>query len=353
MSVLLVIIIPATILGATWLLLLSRVSEEDWVAAAFCRVLDNRAAIERLRQKVAVNQELLSEYHGLAAKVMQIILGGEKEKEIRKLEERSEELQQGNLRSVNLFSMPGYVLQRWVPSIGMGSIHREILGKCTELYGKKYAANKAGQLMAQLLSYPIIGLFITLTLGAILLGFGDTKGGAAVLSLGTMLVLVLVYALYDEICDQLKKRRAAISRQFPNVVSKLALLVTSGMIMDRAWRETAQSQMGELYIEMRKTADELDNLVEPSIAYAGFIDRCNTKETTKLASAIIQNQSKGNAEVGQLLKSMAHEAWQERRHTAKRDSEAANSKLMIPTMMLFIAILVMILVPITSSFSAF
>jgi pilus assembly protein TadC len=125
------------------------------------------------------------------------------------------------------------------------------------------------------------------------------------------------------------------------------------MIMDRAWRETAQSQTGELYIEMRKTADELDNLVEPSIAYAGFIDRCNTKETTKLASAIIQNQSKGNAEVGQLLKSMAHEAWQERRHTAKRDSEAANSKLMIPTMMLFIAILVMILVPITSSFSAF
>ena len=137
-----------------------------------------------------------------------------------------------------------------------------------------------------------------------------------------MLVIVLVYALYDELGDQINKRRAAISRQFPNVVSKLALLVTSGMIMDRAWRETAQSQSGELYMEMRKTSEELANLVEPAAAYAGFIDRCNTKETTKLASAIIQNQTKGNAEVGVLLKAMAHEAWQERRHTAKRADDS-------------------------------
>jgi tight adherence protein C len=47
---------------------------------------------------------------------------------------------------------------------------------------------------------------------------------------------------------------------------------------------------------------------------------------------------------------MAHEAWQERRHAAKRDSEAANSKLMIPTMLLFLAILVIIMVPVVINF---
>ena len=65
----------------------------------------------------------------------------------------------------------------------------------------------------------------------------------------------------------------------------------------------------------------------------------------------IQNQSKGNAEIGVLLRGMAHDAWQERRHSAKRDSEAANAKLMIPTMLLFIAILVMIMVPVALNFS--
>ena len=352
MPVLFVILIPATVLAAVWLLLLSRVSEEDWVAAAFCKVLDNREAAEKLRQKAAANEKALEECQGLTRKVGSLLLGGGKEKEIQKLEEQSAALQQGDLRSVGLFAMPGYVLQRRFDSIGRGAVHKGVLEKCLELYGKKYAPNKARQLMAQLLSYPIIGLAAALALSAMMVGLGNTTGGLAVLSVGTLLVLVLVYALYDEVGDRLKKRRAAISRQFPNVVSKLALLVTSGMIMDRAWRETAQSQSGELYMEMRRTADELDNLVEPSAAYAGFIDRCNTKETTKLASAIIQSQSKGNAEIGSLLKSMAHEAWQERRHTAKRASEAANSKLMIPTMLLFIAILVMIMVPIATNFSA-
>ena len=169
---------------------------------------------------------------------------------------------------------------------------------------------------------------------------------------GALLIVVLTYALYDEVNDKLKKRRAAISRQFPNVVSKLALLVTSGMILDKAWKQTAESQDLVLYREMRKTVNELDNLVDPTAAYTNFLGRCNTKETTKLASALIQSQSKGNAEIGALLKGMAHDAWQERRHTAKSASEAANSKLMIPTIMLFIAILIMIMVPVAMNFTS-
>lgn len=341
----------ATILMAIWLLLLGMVSNEDWVAAARNKVLDNRQQIDKLRMKNAANANRLLQYHGAAAKVMSIFLGGTSEKEIAKLEKQNEALQKGNLRSVCILPIPGYVLLRRITSISNGSIYRTVMEKSIELYGKKYATDKAKQLIAQLLSYPLIGLSFTLVLGAILVGTGNQMPGLGVMLGGSLLVFVLVYALYDELSDRLNKRRAAISRQFPNVVSKLALLVTSGMIMDRAWRETAESQELELYIEMRKTSDELTNLVEPSVAYMNFIDRCNTKETTKLASAIIQSLSKGNAEIGALLKSMAHEAWQERRHTAKRDSEAANSKLMIPTMLLFLAILIIIMVPVVINFS--
>lgn len=149
----------------------------------------------------------------------------------------------------------------------------------------------------------------------------------------------------------MNKRQDAIRHQFPNVVSKLALLVSSGMIMDRAWRQAAESGDGELYLEMRRTADQIDNLVSPEAAYGEFINRCNTKETSKLASAILQNQSKGNAEIGKLLRDMAAESWLERRNLAKRDSDKANSKLMIPTMLLFLSILVMLMVPVVRSFS--
>jgi tight adherence protein C len=283
---------------------------------------------------------------------MKLFLSGGSEKEIAKLEKQNALLQGGNLKNVSIFVMPGYVLQRRVEAINRGGVHKTILTKNLELYGRKHAENKTKQLLAKLLSYPIIGVAVSLALGSTVMAAGNTNVGLAILSIGTVLVLVLVYAMYDEVSDQANKRREAIARQFPNMVSKLALLVTSGMIMAKAWKETAYSQDLTLYREMRKTSEELDNLVNPEAAYGAFISRCNTKETAKLASAILQNLSKGNAEIGILLKGLAREAWLERRHIAKRDSEKANSKLMIPTMLLFLAILIMIMVPVAMSFSA-
>ena len=258
----------------------------------------------------------------------------------------------GKLGNKDIMAMPGFVLQRKYDKIATSDLRRKLLSQYTELYGKKYAPERTAQLLARMLSYPIIGVAVALMLGALLISCGNRPGGLAVMLVGALLIVVLTYALYDEVNDKLKKRRAAISRQFPNVVSKLALLVTSGMILDKAWKQTAESQDLVLYREMRKTVNELDNLVEPTAAYTNFLGRCNTKETTKLASALIQSQSKGNAEIGALLKGMAHDAWQERRHTAKRASEAANSKLMIPTIMLFIAILIMIMVPVAMNFTS-
>jgi tight adherence protein C len=341
----------ATVLTVIWFVLLGMVADEDWSIAAYNKVLENREQVKKIKVKDAGKQEQLAQYHGLSRTVMSLFLGGGSSKEIAKLERANEALQRGNLKRVNIFAMPGYVLQRKFDAIGKGGIHKNILTKSNELYGKKNAANKTKQIVAGLLSYPIIGVSLSLAIGGICIGGGQTTLGLAIVSAGTALILILAYAIYDDVSDKVNKRRSAISRQFPNVVSKLALLVTSGMIISRAWNETARSQDLELYQEMQRTSDELDNLVSPETAYGNFITRCNTKETAKLASAILQGMSKDTSEIGRLLQNMAREAWLERRHTAKRDSEKANAKLMIPTMLLFISILAMIMVPIAMTFS--
>ena len=348
---LIVIMIIATLLTAAWLILLGRVTREDWISAAYSKVYDDITAANKMRLKHRERREKLIRFKGIATMGLRLLPGGGLDKKIKNLEKAALRLRKGDLRSLGVFSLPGYVLQRQFESIGRGGIHKAIMTRSFELFGKKHAANKTKQLLAKLLSYPMIGVAMMFDLGAILMGIGSVTAGAGILGIGTILILVLVYAMYDELSDRVKKRRIAIGKQFPNVVSKLALLVTSGMIMDRAWKETAYSQESELYLEMRKTAEEMDNLVGPGAAYSNFINRCNTKETSKLASAIIQNLSKGNAEIGVLLKNMAREAWQERRRNAKRDAEKANSKLMIPTMLLFIAILVMLMVPVAMNFS--
>jgi len=348
---LIIILIIASLLLIGWLLLLGRVAKEDWVHAVHAKIYDNRYAIKKLHAKSNKSSRRLAGYFGAIQSLVEKSTHDSITKNIIRLEKDVADLQIGNIKCINIFLMPGYVLQREFVAIGKGEIHKLILTRCYEMHGKKYATCKAKKLLAQILSLPLIGIACILILGVIILGVSGSTIGMSVIAIGLMLMLTLVYAMYDELNDLVKKRRKAISKQFPNVVSKLALLVTSGMIMERAWKETAYSQETELYKEMQKTSEELDNLVSPESAYSNFINRCNTKESAKLASAIMQNLSKGNAEIGKLLKDMAREAWQERRHTAKRDAEKANSKLMIPTMLLFLAILVMLMVPIAMNFS--
>ncbi len=346
------VLLFATVLIAAWIYLLFAVKDEDWLKAARGRLLNNRIQIEKLKKEDMQIQEKLQKYHGVSRKFMKIFLDKDIPKKIAKLREENRQIQNGNMKSVGIMDMPGYAVLRRFKGINSSGIYRKIRSTYFELYGKKYPDLLTQNLMAKLFSYPLIGVGASLALGAIVMIAGEQTAGIGIMTIGTVLILVLVYAMYDEVADLVNKRRDAIARQFPNVVSKLALLVTAGMIMDRAWRETAESGEGEIYQEMRRTADELDNLVSPEAAYSAFIDRCNTKETTKLASAIMQNQSKGNSEIAILLKQMAAEAWNERRNLAKRDSENANSKLMIPTMLLFGSVMLMLMVPVVMSFSS-
>ena len=69
MIVLVIVLVPATVLAAAWFWLLGRVTREDWVTAAYNRVLDGRLEEERLRRKDARREEMLARYHGVAAKV--------------------------------------------------------------------------------------------------------------------------------------------------------------------------------------------------------------------------------------------------------------------------------------------
>jgi len=343
------ILILATILLVAWIILLGRVTHGDVVPAMHAKYLDKLIELKKLKVKDKSAKEKLKTYDGITLIILKNTVFRDLEKNIQKLEREIEGFSQ-DTASVNPLIMPGYVLLREVQAIGKGSLHKTIFSKNFELHGKKNALCKTKQLLAKILSYPICGVASVLILGAILLGENSPAISFTVMGIGTALILVIIYAMYDELGSMVKKRQKSISKEFPNVVSKLALLVTSGMIMDRAWKETSYSGESELYQEMRKTSQELDNLVSPETAYSNFISRCNTKESAKLASAIIQNLSKGNAQVGKLFKDMAREAWQERRHMAKRDAEKANSKLMIPTMLLFLAILVMLMVPIAMNF---
>ena len=85
---------------------------------------------------------------------------------------------------------------------------------------------------------------------------------------------------------------------------------------------------------------------------AGKLDKTATAAAaTKLATAIIQNLSKGNAEIVKLFRSLNDESWMEHKHNARRMGEKIQSKLLLPTMLMFGGIIILVIVPVMSGFS--
>lgn len=215
--------------------------------------------------------------------------------------------------------------------------HKKIK-EISEVYGSKYSRYHFYILRGGQFTYGLTFMTISLELAAM-------SAEIIVAFLGVVLTGLLVYYLEETFNDKLKARREELILDFPAVLSKLTLLVNSGMVMREAWKKVAYGGDRELYVEMQNTLKEMDNGEAEIDAYLNFANRCFVKEIRKFASTMIQNLQKGSSELAMFLKDMSDEMWEEKKHVVKRKGEAAASKLMMPTVLIFIGILILIMVP--------
>lgn len=185
--------------------------------------------------------------------------------------------------------------------------------------------------------------FLLLVLGLVLYGIANN---IAVVFVVLMFAFVAFYYIGTLPEETLKKKTAGILNQFADVVSKLALLVNAGMILKEAWIKVSETGEGELYDEMRRAVEQMNNGVSEVDAYAEFGTRCISPEIKKFTSTVIQGLVKGNRELVEMIKQQSREIWDAKRHNVKQQGEKAASKLMIPMMIMFFGVLIMIVVPI-------
>lgn len=215
---------------------------------------------------------------------------------------------------------------------------RKRIHEIAEVSGKKYAQYYFYVARGAEFTYA----YLVLT-GMFLLAAAADSAQLAVL--GIALAQLAAMYVEQELNNKLADRRDALAADFPQVLSKLALLVNSGMVMREAWNKVAESGAGVLYQEMKVTMQEFQNGVAEVEIYRNFAERCGLKDIRRFSSTMVQNLQKGNAELAFFLREMADEMWEEKKHLAKRKGEAAASKLMLPTACIFIGILIMIMVP--------
>lgn len=214
--------------------------------------------------------------------------------------------------------------------------------KISEIKGKKYAPYYYYVMTGQKVSYAATIIPFVILLAAL-------ANSVEALLFGTVITVLLLWYINELTQDKLQERRDELIKDFPSVLSKLALLVNSGMMLREAWRTVSSNGEGLIYREMRLTIEEMNQGISEMEAYQNFAERCEVKEIKRFASSVTQNMLKGNAELAKVLKEMSDEMWNEKKNLVKRQGEAADSKLLIPTVLIFAAVLIVIMVPMFTS----
>lgn len=165
---------------------------------------------------------------------------------------------------------------------------------------------------------------------------------------GALIFIGIFLAIYVELklTSLVEARHDEILLALPNVLSKMALLVNVGTTFREAWRLACDSTGGILGDEMKATTKLIDNGLAEKDAYVDFADRCRIQQVKKMVSIICQNLEKGSSELASALKEISIDAWTEKKHIVKRLGENANTRLVIPMIIMFAGVIVMVVVPI-------
>lgn len=189
-------------------------------------------------------------------------------------------------------------------------------------------------------------LSLALTFTPIGLMLGSLIGSGIGYLCGLAIAFVLTYGVNSSINSSVERKKDAIISEFPQMVSKLTMLINAGMLVRRAWDEVANSNFEEpLYEEMRITSKDIQEGMSIELAMKDFSTRCAVKEIRKFSSIYVQSVNRGASESIESMKAMADEAWIQKKQIAKQQGEIAAQKLLLPNMIMFVGILVVVVVP--------
>lgn len=160
--------------------------------------------------------------------------------------------------------------------------------------------------------------------------------------------------------EQIKKRNRLLEMEYSDLVSKMALLLSSGMTLQGAWKKIAAAYeekrridaVAEMpaYEEMVTACREMESGIGEQRAYERFGERCRQARYRKFSNILAQNLRKGNQGIVLLLEQEAESAFEERKSTAKRYGEEAGTKLLFPMMIMLGIVILILMIPAVFTF---
>ena len=182
-----------------------------------------------------------------------------------------------------------------------------------------------------------------------------SQGTESLLWIMFVVVSILLYINEDaKIQTQVEKKNKALVLEYPEFVSKLALLAHAGTTIKGAIakiisiydeEKKRNEKINYCYEELRIALYEMENGVYEERAYENLGKRVKLPSYVKLSALLSQNVRKGSKDLIRLLEKEAEDAFEERKSTARRLGEEAGTKLLIPMVLMLFVVLILIMVP--------
>lgn len=173
--------------------------------------------------------------------------------------------------------------------------------------------------------------------------------------LGAAAALLLTLKEQSDVKKGEVLRKQQMMLDYSEVLSRLIIFLGAGMSIRTAWDKIAfeQHQMTEegrrrprhIYKEMYETSCQMKSGVSEGKAFAEFGARCGLQSYIKLSGLLEQNRKNGSKHLRDTLKLEMSEAFEQRKHQARRLGEEAGTKLLLPLFMQLSVVMVMIAVP--------
>ena len=219
-----------------------------------------------------------------------------------------------------------------------GNFATDLKVQASMLYEPQYAEYYASVVWYQTIS--MVHFFLALTF----LIAGWMYSSCAFILIGGLVVSAIAgYFFMTQMKSNLSERTAKCEAQLPEIVSTMAILVNSGMVLKDAWALVAEKSEGEFSELMQGAVENMKNGYSDADAIFLFGKASNSGEIKKFVSALLQSMEKGGSELSLFLANQSSELWKIKRQNMLQAGEKAATKLLAPIVLIFVGVIIIVI----------
>ena len=174
--------------------------------------------------------------------------------------------------------------------------------------------------------------------------------------IGVLIFISPIFLLFRErqiLEEKRKQERQQMLRDYPEIVSKLTLLLSAGVNLRKAVERIGKDYMNynrvngerKAYEILVEICEEMERGVAESEAYERIGEKSGLLSYRTLSALLVQHLQKGSQGIELMLEEEAEKAQEMRKQQARILGEQASTKLLFPMVLMLLIVFVILLVP--------